>query len=753
LWDILFSGCDVERFVAFEKDEDPLYNTFDYSSINKDLERYYKDRTRPNAETVPLEDKLMWDREELYRWTVKTDKEIGAWSLSDGLNFRRLDIDNTDDDPGKDEDEKDGGVVFDALSDTTTLCYNEELPERLHGTNNRDEQKFRFVVRFRPAPEQDPYPKASLDDSNYISGDSIVGEKDYRTFSFDFRAMEINSDSRIRFQPGMAGHEVTVRHIRVERVNKTLDDSLRRCIELAVEDETKDGTAWRGDTEEVESFRRFRKHKHRDLTRTTDIYYKRDLRRLRRTPLAELDRDVVRMVEMNARIRAGRGGFEGLLKEIDGDPETLPMRFLRGSLFHRRIERLGDTSNSTRAMGDTSFDLHRRISLVRNHLTLLPPLGLVIEAWIPSSALPKATDTGKLYVEPIWSKRPTPDYIPPRTAFEIRRENGLIHTFRAEIKVPWIDDGALAICDHDHFSLSMLNVDAAMLKMVDYAATKQQARADDAPDSSFKPADDEDEPPAPESAGITLSQIGRLNALRERHVRGRKVQRSAEGHNQDDDPLYFHELIQGYVPVVEVKKTTDRHAFRTNLAERGERYELTRSDGTKYIWPNPEEEPKSGYGAIRTASAQAHDAVPVEDGDEPEYKDENISQTLFRWDGWSLAVDRPDAELRRLKTQYGEVPDPTGRGELPWTLNTTYTLADGSQVPIRYGFTYTFSCLIQDVAGNLHGAESCAKRVIRYVRFDAIKVPPLLLEKPVRRMRGPGEAPDTMVVWEPYQSS
>ena len=118
-------------------------------------------------------------------------------------------------------------------------------------------------------------------------------------------------------------------------------------------------------------------------------------------------------------------------------------------------------------------------------------------------------------------------------------------------------------------------------------------------------------------------------------------------------------------------------------------------------------------------------------------------ETLFRWQGWSLAVPRPGSCIG----VGGEVaaPGDAGTGNLP--LQVGFSAPPGSLPRLRFGVAYDCRLRTVDVGGNGLAPgdtipESYTVPLGRYLRFDPLLAPALLAPS----APGPGESIERLVI-------
>lgn len=417
-------------------------------------------------------------------------------------------------------------------------------------------------------------------------------------------------------------------------------------------------------------------------------------------------KDVVRMFLDLARDRAATvrgGGPRGLPSPIEPLPAGTWSEGERALFFHTRPEH-----DPVEMPADGSFyrdrvDVHQMFSALGDHPALLRRLGLVVDL-VLDEGLPPApvAAPGYLAVVPTLPDPAVPDDV---TRSQLSHLTAYIHddvldddpdhgvVFVAARAVPdplgpagGVPTG-LAPLPESVFSLTQVDVDGALLKAVNLAATV--ARPASAPDA--KPLDQPDTAglPALRTSGLGLTRTGRAAGLQQDFA-------TALDHNALADldavtRLHAEDLVRGHR--LDVLDASASPVWRT-LHARVVTATVERFDGV--LAPMP------GEGFLTESLAGA----PAPPGTDPDPNGElYVHETLATWDGWSLSAPRPGAALNRdPRAPEPDNPDtaPTRVANDPHTsmgLSLESTVAPGTLPKLRFGHEYRVRLREVDLAG------------------------------------------------------
>lgn len=209
----------------------------------------------------------------------------------------------------------------------------------------------------------------------------------------------------------------------------------------------------------------------------------------------------------------------------------------------------------------------------------------------------------------------------------------------------------------------------------------------------------------------------------------------------------FDMLVRGFVPQVRVNGDT-----YLSLCKRSESYEILRKD------PGSSENPvwNAGYheGFVSTGATTTHDSTTTSNSPSSK-RDLHLSDTLLCWNGWSAAVPKRLQQLAidQDDTAVGEHTPKSSDGPL---VTAKMSIVPKSLPRLRYGNEYAIKMLCKDLAGNLRDPETIkvAEKEIptaRFLRFEPVPPPELLLTSHLDTEASPGEQLTTMVFREPRE--
>ncbi|NKY25872.1 hypothetical protein NG2371_03399 [Nocardia gamkensis] len=364
------------------------------------------------------------------------------------------------------------------------------------------------------------------------------------------------------------------------------------------------------------------------------------------------------------------------------------------------------------AAAEEQREFHTTVARLADHPVLLRALGLLLDFGIDATVL---NGQKVLSVRPMWSTakppgwtntgladNPTRPDLSPSTAYVVTGTR-----FVPDSTGSPIVDGVLAIRSAglageagSRFESLSFDIDGAALRMVGAGrADRRDARAAAG------------NLPALRSAGVSLVDRGRTSALRNRISRSAPT--SADLLAQ---PLLAGDLVGGYrIDIEDVGTWLSTCQRRVSYTVGGQ--------------PLGSEVVEEGY--VRpdalTTGAGPHDALYVH-------------ELVARWDGYSLAVQRPGRTA------------PTGDSMPPTPADPPFRASDkvepGSLPRLRFGRTYHMRVRIADLAGGGLGpsellpADNAQSLEFTHQRFEPIPPPEIL---PAADLAA-GEALDRMIV-------
>jgi hypothetical protein len=432
------------------------------------------------------------------------------------------------------------------------------------------------------------------------------------------------------------------------------------------------------------------------------------------------------------------GTYQASAKTLRG-PDSLPayQDKVRSELAGYQDEET-PTVPQTSATPDTEPpDVHRVLSLLREHPAVMRAMGLILSLPVPAAALP-AVDEGVVRVR--WDAPPAglPLIVSPWSAYE-RTEFLPSGSDAADLT-----HGMLAL-GRPHWDLNTIDAASALGRLRDAARTDAAAAADAAavaaaraaaqaaPEAGME-AGEESPPAATPAATDTGPRAPALPALRTAGIllirEGREEQLTARqqegdarvGRPGDELPVLTAEhLLLGYR--LDARVFGEKwHSLCRRLA--------TYSAGGRTLAADLKEE-----GHIKARSAVDH-------GDGVLRADEVVAC----WNGWSPVVPRPALDGRPA----GDA-DGTGNS-LPFDFGWKMKPEPGTLLKLRFGKPYQLRVRVVDIAGGGRAPDDpspdgCDSEQVLFGRHEPISAPTVALPDGVAETAlGPGATTYVMVV-------
>ena len=443
------------------------------------------------------------------------------------------------------------------------------------------------------------------------------------------------------------------------------------------------------------------------------------------------------------------------------------------------------------------FEFHDIMAVINNYPQLLRKFGLVLDFQIPySNEIPS---NGTIHIIPVslgLSDTSTSISTPP-VAYEITKTG-----FYIADKPDTIFKRGYVKINTDEFSVIQVDADGVAMKANNLTENKvhqiakffedksnvlfnhkinlskvQSVRQFDLEGLTLPPSaliakkieivePPEDEGlPAMRSSGIAITKNGMAEHIFSRFKNNSELQ----GHLLIAAPmhadfkikiptniLYTSDLIQGYRMDIAYENEPDRWY---SLHQRKDQYTWYNESNQPTVITGIE--PDEGYIELALA----------EDNDDP--GDVFVSETLARWEGWSLSVRKPgyainDSEDYQLKPEETRKHDfvhsdkvkenrkYTFDPDLEFKINAQSNIVAGTLPKLRFGKDYRIRIRAVDLAGNsvplTHQSEDSAETVrknIRYMRFEPLSSPIVLVGNQLKD----GEFLERMVIRSNFDAS
>jgi hypothetical protein len=439
-------------------------------------------------------------------------------------------------------------------------------------------------------------------------------------------------------------------------------------------------------------------------------------------PLAQLGRDL-------GQIGQHKGEFypmlDGLIAEEQGPYDKTGRYLDRSSISASERERMAfveayrfyDRPGTRDPLGKTTtppepkppeLDFHAFAASCGDYPKLLRPLGLAIDLLVAFAGSIQPQGRIRVEVEApaqfgAWMQA---EEARPWTRYELadRRFLG-----ESRLKEGDLVDGTLALDNADYFVVNQLDVDGSALKTVDFAGNLLRL-AEHLNLHERSMTDDESSLPALRTGGFTVARDNRAERIV--GVIDAGVDHDAAQSSGGPAELFAEDINRGYRLDVE------------DLHSPGDWRSLHRRKG-KYVVrplagaPAPlTVEPDEGY--VKGASASS---VP-EDED-----DLYVHETLFGWDGWSLAAKRPGSAITNDGSEDIEPKNPTD-----FPLFTEFEATPGTLPRLRFGREYRFRARAVDLAGNSVREDDLVPEHVTephtFRRFEPVPAPAVVPRRP-----------------------
>lgn len=381
--------------------------------------------------------------------------------------------------------------------------------------------------------------------------------------------------------------------------------------------------------------------------------------------------------------------------------------------FHGRVPNLktptAQTAMSSAANPPCTFDFHERVALLNGYPALLRPAGLVLDFTI--AALPFMPVAISISPSPFAQPVAGIAHLGPQTLLSP-------DDFRPLVATSTLTKAAALPLATNRFVAEMTDLDGSALKYVNHV--NQPAATEDAQSAAT--------PPSRRSAGISILDKVRSDELRKRLDLSRQQPADAR--------LAAEDLNRGLI--IEVRRKGDR--AWTELTRRNEKYQFGAKDH-----PIHDLNPGEQQNLVRLTAVRATDRVASAT---PGVDDLHVPESLFRWDGWSLAV----APVLQDPVPDETAAPPTDNKQPDWELKPTYEVPCGSLIPLRFGQSYEFRARAADLVGEALGAPddtNAISHAVTYRRYDPVPPPIVLLDQPLDLKERPSETLYQMVLPKP----
>jgi hypothetical protein len=333
-----------------------------------------------------------------------------------------------------------------------------------------------------------------------------------------------------------------------------------------------------------------------------------------------------------------------------------------------------------------TWDFHQAVSSLGDYPVILRRMGLVVDFLLPAgTVLPAAGTVSVSATGVVW--QPGTTVVTPRTRFV---SSATLFTAAARPAQPEVSNGFLRVDDTARFRVIQNDVPGDAVKLRN-AATHflRFALPGDRPGNM----PGQGGLPALRTAGISLVRHEIVAELNAQFLRSCALNSFLASKDLSPipppvapsgpapaptDELFAEDLVRGYRIDVFDKKT----ATWRSLCERTGDYRFLEAAG------GPVTESAADEGFVQFASTEPSDpAAP---------KSIRTGETLFTWNGWSLAAPRPGKAIMPDDSH----ADPANAAVTPFKIETEFKAGVGSLPRLRFGRQYRLRARIADLAGN-----------------------------------------------------
>jgi hypothetical protein len=374
-----------------------------------------------------------------------------------------------------------------------------------------------------------------------------------------------------------------------------------------------------------------------------------------------------------------------------------------------------------------AFEFHQALSLLANHPPLARMFGLVFDLELPRP--PGLPATYELYVEPSWKPRIKTADLGPRTMTVGLAFRPLPRQVGPELAGGYFRLGSPG------YSAVEVDLDGATLKTLNFASGLRNALARRAADTPTSYA-----LPSLRSAGLSVARSGNAYALGVSLLAANQT--NSQLQSSPPPTLYAEDVTRGFRVDVWDSRTSSWHTLSARVASPATGGYLVGNPPTVVPVPPGDE----GWSQLGTTSA------PQSGQPQSPVGDQNVPETLFRWNGWSLAAPRPGAHLEDNSS--GGLSTNEQSSLAPgFPVSISYAATPGTLPVLRFGRRYRFQARAVDLAGNSVGlrpgatpAPLTSTAPVPYLRFEPVASPLLLFRAPRTR----GEHLELLVVRSNY---
>jgi hypothetical protein len=370
-------------------------------------------------------------------------------------------------------------------------------------------------------------------------------------------------------------------------------------------------------------------------------------------------------------------------------------------------------------------DFHKAVAGLGQYPKLMRALGLAIDLEVPLAGVPAAAN---VRVHP--SLAATIPMV-PWTAYTLNIAQKL---FLAAAAGPASDvtDGMLFLSGPDLYDIVEMDIDGGAEKAMDFANNMARLETGEAKRSIDTPTNYG--LPSLQSAGFSAARVDRATRL-VNVFDGAKSNNTAITANPQNSGVVLHaeDITRGY-----------RVDVWNSLS--GKWHSLHLRNGTYQFLDGPLSRSFSDEGFATVATSHSADGTTT---------DLRLPESLFRWAGWSLSAPRVGRTIGSDSTPQ----DATNPATTAIKLQAGFTVQKNTLPRLRFGAHYQFRARAVDLAGNSFAPDAVLSdiynlppRPIRYLRYEPVVAPAIVLRQALGPVTTPGESGNRIVIRSNYNT-
>ena len=381
-------------------------------------------------------------------------------------------------------------------------------------------------------------------------------------------------------------------------------------------------------------------------------------------------------------------------RDADGNPLPLP------------AQKLPDT------------DFHKVVGAMGQYPALMRALGIAIDLEIPAAGIPT---NGQLRIHP---GKAGPAPMIPWTAYRIDAAAKLFVT-AALAGNSDVVDGMLLLPGPLSYEVVEMDVDGAAEKVMDFAHNMGRLAFGIAKKSVDTPTNYG--LPALRSGGFSAARVDRAVRLTGTFQAAKANNTAISANPNANVVLHAEDVTRGYR--IDVWDSVS-----------GKWHSLHQREGLYNFLNGPLKKTIADEGFVTMATSQSADGTSA---------DLRLPESLFRWAGWSLSAPRAG----RTIGDDSKPANTTNPALTDFKLETNFRVAKGTLPRLRFGMQYQFRARAVDLAGNSFAVDAPISATytipatpVRYLRYEPVVAPALVLRQALDAVGTPGESGDRIVI-------